>query len=243
MIENRSLGRAYPNRGIACLAPVACDSFLSGGHDKMVHHWKIARGSDRKKGRAGWAASSVRIPMDHTQSVQALAYCGWNETVYSAAGDRIASTKLAALTHAESERVSGKITQVHVHPQDPRLIALEVGQQLMLAPQGSSSKLFTRSSVHVLRLSETLKTAWALTKFVATRSTIWTTRCSSSIRARAVLHANHGLSLVIALQLLSLLQRTAGRSQTRIQARAQTPHGPEAAPPPNTGPVTHAGRR
>ncbi|RPD61929.1 hypothetical protein L226DRAFT_571320 [Lentinus tigrinus ALCF2SS1-7] len=64
--------------------------------------------------------------MDHTQPVQALAYCGWDETVYSAAGDRIASTKLDALAHADSERVSGKITQVHVHPQDPRLIALEI---------------------------------------------------------------------------------------------------------------------
>ncbi|TFK93862.1 hypothetical protein K466DRAFT_580504 [Polyporus arcularius HHB13444] len=64
--------------------------------------------------------------MDHTQPVHALAYCGWDETVYSAAGDRIASTKLAALAHADSERVSGKITQVHVHPQDPRLIALEI---------------------------------------------------------------------------------------------------------------------
>ncbi|KAI0721875.1 hypothetical protein C8T65DRAFT_629499 [Cerioporus squamosus] len=126
VIENRSLGKAFPNRGIACLAPVAGDSFVSGGHDKTVHHWKISRGSSRRKGREGWSASSVRIPMDHTQPVHALAYCGWNETVYSASGDRIASTKLGALAHAGSERVSGKIIQVHVHPQDPRLIALEI---------------------------------------------------------------------------------------------------------------------
>ncbi|KAI0773942.1 hypothetical protein C8Q74DRAFT_1199906 [Fomes fomentarius] len=46
--------------------------------------------------------------------------------VYSAAGDRISTTRLAALAHTEPERVSGKVTQVHVHPQDPRLIALEI---------------------------------------------------------------------------------------------------------------------
>ncbi|KAI0723392.1 hypothetical protein C8Q76DRAFT_767312 [Earliella scabrosa] len=35
-------------------------------------------------------------------------------------------SRTPALAHTEPERVSGKITQVHVHPQDPRLIALEV---------------------------------------------------------------------------------------------------------------------
>ncbi|EJF62977.1 hypothetical protein DICSQDRAFT_168643 [Dichomitus squalens LYAD-421 SS1] len=35
-------------------------------------------------------------------------------------------TKLGAVSRAETERVSGKVAQVHVHPQDPRLIAVEV---------------------------------------------------------------------------------------------------------------------
>lgn len=35
-------------------------------------------------------------------------------------------TKLGAFAAADTERVSGKVTQVHVHPQNPRLIALEV---------------------------------------------------------------------------------------------------------------------
>ena len=123
VIESRTIGKSYPNRGIACLAPVARDSFLSGGHDKTVHHWKLSRCG----ARGGFSARSVRIPTSHTQPVQALAYSAWNESVYSAAGDYVSTTRLAALAHTEPERVSGKITQVHVHPQDPRLIALEVG--------------------------------------------------------------------------------------------------------------------
>ncbi|KAI0751348.1 hypothetical protein C8Q80DRAFT_1156838 [Daedaleopsis nitida] len=124
--ENPSAGKSYPNRGIASLASVAPNSFLSGGHDKTVHHWKLGRSRGRSKDRQSLSVSSVRIPTDHAQAVQALAYCGWNETVYSAAADRIATTKLTALAATEPERVSGKVTQVHVHPQDPRLIALEI---------------------------------------------------------------------------------------------------------------------
>ncbi|KAI1792921.1 hypothetical protein LXA43DRAFT_1003819 [Ganoderma leucocontextum] len=126
VIENRSAGRACPNRGIACLAPVAEDSFLSGGHDKYVYHWKLGRANDRGKDHGGYCVSSLRIPTEHSQPVQALAFCAWNEMVYSAAGDRISMTKLDAIATAEPERVSGKVAQVHVHPQNPRLIALEV---------------------------------------------------------------------------------------------------------------------
>ncbi|KAM5535634.1 hypothetical protein V8D89_010621 [Ganoderma adspersum] len=126
VIENRSAGRAYPNRGIACLAPVTADSFLSGGHDKYVYHWKLGRANHRGKNRSGYWASSERIPTGHSQPVQALAFCAWNEIVYSAAGDRVSMTKLGAFAAADPERVSGKVTQVHVHPQDPRLIALEM---------------------------------------------------------------------------------------------------------------------
>ena len=129
-MESRFAGRAYPNRGISCLAPVADGSFLSGGHDKFVYRWKLERANGRKKDSGGYFGNSVRIPTEHSQSVQAIAFCPWNDTVYSAAGDRIAMTKLGALAHAESERVSGKVTQVHVHPQDPRLIALEVSHFL-----------------------------------------------------------------------------------------------------------------
>ncbi|KAI0334773.1 hypothetical protein GY45DRAFT_1241766 [Cubamyces sp. BRFM 1775] len=60
------------------------------------------------------------------QSVQALAYSSWNNAIYSAAGDRIATARLDARASSEPVRVSGRVTQVHVHPQDPRLIALEI---------------------------------------------------------------------------------------------------------------------
>ncbi|KAI0356647.1 hypothetical protein OH77DRAFT_1423598 [Trametes cingulata] len=127
VIERRSTGTSYPNPGIACLAPVASDSFLSGGHDKTVRHWKVTRSEGQSANPAAFSAGSVRIPMEHSQAVQALAYSSWNNTVYSGSGDRIATTRLDAWAPSEPVRVSGKVTQVHVHPQDPRLIALEVG--------------------------------------------------------------------------------------------------------------------
>ncbi|KAL7282112.1 hypothetical protein ACG7TL_003581 [Trametes sanguinea] len=126
VIENRVAATSYPNPGIACLAPVSSDSFLSGGYDKTVRHWKVTPDPGQSAWRAAYSAGSGRLPTDHMQAVQALAFSSWNNAVYSAAGDRIATTRLDARAPAEPVRVSGKITQVHVHPQDPRLIALEI---------------------------------------------------------------------------------------------------------------------
>ncbi|KAH9894261.1 hypothetical protein C8Q73DRAFT_790821 [Cubamyces lactineus] len=126
VVENRTAGTSYPNPGVACLAPVASDSFLSGGHDKTVRHWKVTLNGGQRAERAAFSASSVRVPIEHMQPVQALAYSSWNNAIYSAAGDRIATARLDARAPSEPARVSGKVTQVHVHPQDPRLIALEI---------------------------------------------------------------------------------------------------------------------
>ncbi|KAH9853779.1 hypothetical protein C2E23DRAFT_884436 [Lenzites betulinus] len=126
VIENRASGTSSPNPGIACLAPVADDSFLSGGHDKTVRHWKVTRNGGKNAKTAAFLAESERIPTQHGQAVQALAFSSWNNALYSGSGDFIATTRLDARAPAEPVRVSGKINQVHVHPQDPRLIALEV---------------------------------------------------------------------------------------------------------------------
>ncbi|KAI0370285.1 hypothetical protein BV20DRAFT_1113275 [Pilatotrama ljubarskyi] len=127
VIEKRFAGTSHPNPGIACLAPVTSDSFLSGGHDKTVRHWKVTRTQGQSGNCAEFSAGSVRIPMEHSHAIQALAYSEWNNAVYSGSGERIATTRLDAPAPSESVRVSGRINQVHVHPQDPRLIALEVG--------------------------------------------------------------------------------------------------------------------
>ncbi|KAI0829442.1 hypothetical protein BC628DRAFT_1417164 [Trametes gibbosa] len=126
VIENRASGTSFPNPGIACLAPVADDSFLSGGHDKTVRYWKVTRNHGKNANRAAYLAGSERIPTQHGQAVQALAYSSWNNTIYSTSGDFIATTRLDARAPVEPVRVSGKVNQVHVHPQDPRLIALEI---------------------------------------------------------------------------------------------------------------------
>ena len=88
----------------------------------MVYYWKLTR-TDRWRGDR--QAFSERLRTDHARSVYALAYCPSSKPVYSAAGDCIAMTKLDALAPAGSQRVSSRINQVHVHPQDPRLVVLE----------------------------------------------------------------------------------------------------------------------
>ncbi|KAI0650011.1 hypothetical protein C8Q79DRAFT_941915 [Trametes meyenii] len=123
VIENRTAGISQPNPGIASIAPLVGDRFLSGGHDKTVRLWTVTRNDDRG---APFSAHSVRIPTQHVQAVQALACSSRNSVIYSAAGDWIATTNLDARAPTEPVRVSGKITQVHVHPQYPHFVILEI---------------------------------------------------------------------------------------------------------------------
>lgn len=130
VIENPNAGKSSPNRGIACLTPVTDESFLSGGHDKLVYHWKVPRVDHRRRHGESFLVSSTRLPTEHVRPVHALAYSSWDETFYSAAGDRIAVTKLDAATATKAARVSGIINQVHIASQ--HLIALEVSHQPFL---------------------------------------------------------------------------------------------------------------
>ena len=97
-----------------------------------MRHWKVTPNGGQREERAAFSASSVRVPIEHMQSVQALAYSSWNNAIYAAAGDRIATARLDSRAPSEPARVSGRVTQVHVHPQDPRLIALEVGHSAVI---------------------------------------------------------------------------------------------------------------
>ncbi|KAH9943062.1 uncharacterized protein BXZ73DRAFT_74110 [Epithele typhae] len=131
VIENPFAGTSCLNRGITCLAPVEDHSFLSGGYDKRLYLWKLAptdprRAPDGSGNAIGFSVTSTRVPTNHVQPVQALAYSAWNNVVYTAAGDRVAQTKVDAYSAGEAKRVSGKVHQVHVHPQERDLVLLEI---------------------------------------------------------------------------------------------------------------------
>jgi len=121
--ENRNLGTSRPNPGISALAP--CDGsrlqFLSGGEDRTVHLWTL-RNTD-----GGYKATSHRLRVPQLQKVQALAYRSVDETVFSCGGTSISKVNISARYVPDPVRVSdGRILQIHVHPQDPQVVILEV---------------------------------------------------------------------------------------------------------------------
>lgn len=128
VIEYRSTGTSSPNRGIACLTPVEDESFLSGGHDRMVYLWKVIRTPQKL------SATSRRVLTDHNHSIRALAYSGANSTVYAAAGEDIMETNLDASTSIGKYHIGAKVTQIHTYPEARSLIALEVSHSPSTQP-------------------------------------------------------------------------------------------------------------
>ncbi|GBE79292.1 hypothetical protein SCP_0204900 [Sparassis crispa] len=120
--ETPTAGVSQLNRGISALAPVNGHRlrFLSGGHDKTVHLWTVTHNGEN------YTARSERLNISHSHPVHALAYRAFDETVLSCAGTCIHTTKLSAHRGHDPSQVSGNILQVHVHPQAPHLIILEV---------------------------------------------------------------------------------------------------------------------
>ncbi|KAI0939459.1 hypothetical protein AcV5_010419 [Taiwanofungus camphoratus] len=123
--ESRTTGIAHPNPGISALAPVegAGLRFLSGGHDKTLQIWTL------KQSIGKYIARSQRLKIIHSQRVQAIAYRAHDQSVFSCAGTHISTMQLSAHVVPDPIRVSdGRILQIHVHPQAPNLVILEVDQ-------------------------------------------------------------------------------------------------------------------
>ncbi|TFY69934.1 hypothetical protein EVJ58_g151 [Rhodofomes roseus] len=121
--ENRTLGTSHPNPGISALA--SCNGlrlrFLSGGHDGTVHLWTLTNMDDV------YEADSRRLNLRQPRRCQALAYRNVDETVFSCAGTSVYAVNISAQRAQDAVRVSdGQILQIHVHPQNPHVIILEV---------------------------------------------------------------------------------------------------------------------
>lgn len=116
-------GISYPNPGISALAPVPGPElrFLSGGHDKSIHIWTLRRNSGT------FNARSHRLKITHAQRVNAVAYRAHDHKVFSAAGKLISAMNVESQSAPDPIRVSdGAIFQVHIHPNLPALVVLEV---------------------------------------------------------------------------------------------------------------------
>ncbi|OCH88313.1 hypothetical protein OBBRIDRAFT_734658 [Obba rivulosa] len=73
-----------------------------------------------------YSARSKRLDVLHSRSVQAVAYRASDQAVLSSAGVHIRTTQISAVRASEPIRMSSSVTQVHVHPQAPHLVLLEV---------------------------------------------------------------------------------------------------------------------
>ncbi|KAH9951765.1 hypothetical protein B0H21DRAFT_717413 [Amylocystis lapponica] len=118
--ENRVTGSAHPYRGVSVLAPLSETRFLSGGHDKTVHLWTVMPTAE------GFAAKSQRLNIEHSRCVQALAYRAHDNSVLSASGECVSTMRLSSHLPPDPIRVSGRVLHIHVHPQAPHFVVLEV---------------------------------------------------------------------------------------------------------------------
>ena len=125
MQEHPQLGTSRPNSGISTLAPLDGPQlrFLSGGFDTTIHLWTLRHTDD------GYITRSKRLGVRQLQGVQSLAYRSVDNALLSCGGSSIYSTDISAHQQPQPVKVSdGRLLQIHIHPQNPRVVVLEVSR-------------------------------------------------------------------------------------------------------------------
>ncbi|KZT26973.1 hypothetical protein NEOLEDRAFT_1240635 [Neolentinus lepideus HHB14362 ss-1] len=104
---------------ISCLGAMSGHelNFFSGGYDKRVVHWKIDGSGN---------ADTQGLPVYHSGPVHAIAYRGRDKTVLSSSGRNIYETNMDKAGKTKPVKKSTAIRHIHVHPQDPNLVVLEM---------------------------------------------------------------------------------------------------------------------
>ena len=123
--ENAQSGTSRPNSGISTLAPLDGPQlrFLSGGFDTTIHLWTLIHTGN------GCTARSKRLDVRQLQGVQSLAYRSVDNTLLSCGGSSIYCADISAYQQPKPIKVAdGRLLQVHVHPQNPQVVILEVSQ-------------------------------------------------------------------------------------------------------------------
>ena len=126
VVERPHTGKSSPNPGISAMAVVPATNrhrrFLSGGRDGTVRLWTLTG----DKGR-NLQATSTHLPFSPHQSVRCLAYRSSDNRVFVGHARHISSAHVEAPKPAAPAPVlSAAPLQVHVHPQDPQVVLVEV---------------------------------------------------------------------------------------------------------------------
>lgn len=118
-------GTSSPNPGISALAAMPADGrsrrFLSGGGDGTVRLWTLSG-----EGHDGLQAGSAPLELSPRQPVRGLAFRASDGAVLVGHARHVSVAPLEAPTRATPALLSAAPLQVHVHPQNPRVVLIEV---------------------------------------------------------------------------------------------------------------------
>ena len=126
MVQETVTGIAKRNRGISALAAISGDdsefTFASGGHDGFVFLWTI-----RSQGAKYYTRRIHKLEQfEQSSSVIALAYRSADNSLLSAAGRKLSTSKHMSTYGYTSTVMSNNVRQIHTSLEDPNLVILEV---------------------------------------------------------------------------------------------------------------------
>ncbi|KAJ3551861.1 hypothetical protein NM688_g4467 [Phlebia brevispora] len=125
--EHRRVGRSTPNRGISCMcvSNEQPSQFLSGGEDGSVHSWTVSHAAGEL------SAKSVKLGIQHAQPIHCISCRTSDRRLFTCYSQYIHSADFEA-TYKPSDAVflSCKPQQIHIHPQNPSIVILEVSLRM-----------------------------------------------------------------------------------------------------------------
>ena len=126
MVQETVTGIAKRNRGISALAAISGDDsefmFASGGYDGFVFLWTI-----RSQGAKYYTRRIHKLEqLEQSSSVIALAYRSADNSLLSAAGRKLSTSKHMSTYRYTSTVMSNNVRQIHTSLEDPNLVILEV---------------------------------------------------------------------------------------------------------------------
>lgn len=120
--EHRCAGPSSPNPGISSLATISVEPyrrFLTGGGDGTVRMWTLVQGPSMD-------ATSTHLCLSPTHPLTCLAYRPLDDHVFMCHAKNICFAHVEATKAPRPTPLSASPEQIHVHPQNPQVLILEV---------------------------------------------------------------------------------------------------------------------
>ncbi|KAH7920265.1 hypothetical protein BV22DRAFT_1040024 [Leucogyrophana mollusca] len=109
--------------GVSCLSAMCSEAgsikFFSGGHDRWVYLWTAETHQLTN-------ATCKKLSVFHDSGVSAIAYQRRSNALMSSDGQKLWTTDLSRSYTPKPVLVSNVVNQIHVHPQAPDIILLEI---------------------------------------------------------------------------------------------------------------------